>query len=149
MVRTPYNYIIKPGKSLVEGIVEETNWSKDDVKVVWEILPDEDKHVFREITLEDIDPSFLCPGYPIDSDNFPTLPHPVLDMATDCLDRVWTKSIIEIRTESPEADSEKDQEEIKIFDINENHKGLVCPFNLAMCQEGWCQGCIIYRNQSI
>ncbi|MDD4466047.1 MAG: hypothetical protein PHY25_05165 [Dehalococcoidales bacterium] len=30
------------------------------------------------------------------------------------------------------------------FSISGNNKGLVCPFRLLLCQEGYCSGCQIY-----
>lgn len=126
--------------------MEDTNRRQDCIKVVWEVLPDEDKHVFREFGQEDIDPAPFYSDRLLTSDNFPVLPHPVLDKANDCLDRVWNQTTIEIRAEVVTGDPTDIQEIKKAFDLNDNHKGYTCPFNLNICQEGWCQGCSIYLN---
>lgn len=76
--------------------MEDTNLPKGCVKVVWEILPGEGQHVFREMTPEDIDPGLLQAGLPIDTANFPMIPHPLLNPEQDCPDRVWEDSIIKI-----------------------------------------------------
>jgi hypothetical protein len=89
-----------PVKEVVEGNVEDINKPEGSVRVIWEILPGEGEYIFREIEQEDIDPSFFSLGLQNNTDDFPTIPHPVLNPADDCLDRVWTQSIIKINYQS-------------------------------------------------
>jgi hypothetical protein len=74
--------------------VENTNWPEDSVRVVWEVLPGDSEKIFREINLEDIDPSLFSSGDQANSDSFPTIPYPLLNPAD--LDRLWTQTIIKI-----------------------------------------------------
>jgi hypothetical protein len=87
---------------VVEGYVENTNLPKGSIRVVWEILPGDSEHVFREIELEDFDPSLFSPDVLLDTSDFPVVPHPLLNPADDCLDRVWTQTVIKINYQSAE-----------------------------------------------
>ena len=127
--------------------MEETNFQQDSTRVMWEILPGDGPHLFREITPEDIDPSVLTSGSLIDTDNFPFIPHPLLNPAVDHLDGVWAHTIIKIESEIINSKSNKNQECERVFDVTKNNKGLLCPFKLSRCQEGWCQSCGIYLNK--
>jgi hypothetical protein len=80
--------------------VEDTNLPEDSIRVIWEILPGDSEYVFREFTQEDIDPDLFSPGHLIDTDQFPIIPHPLLNPVDDCLDRVWTQTIIKINYQS-------------------------------------------------
>lgn len=80
----------------MEVEVEDTNLPEAMVRVVWEILPGNDQHFFREISIEDIDPNFFSSDSPVDSSNFPCLPHPLLNPAENCIDQIWTQSVIKI-----------------------------------------------------
>lgn len=126
--------------------MEETNRSQDSIKVIWEILPVDGEHIFREIGQDDIDPTLFDAGQLVNNDNFPIIPYPVFDQSGDCLDRVWTQTTIKINIIEP--DSINDHENIMGFDIYENHKGFLCPFSMNICQEGRCQGCYVYLNKS-
>ena len=33
------------------------------------------------------------------------------------------------------------------YSIQENNKGLICPYEPIICQEGFCQGCMIYLSR--
>ncbi len=80
--------------------MEDTNLPEGSVRVVWEILPGDSGHIFREITPEDIDPSFFYHGPLIDIHDFPLIPHPLLNPADDYFDRVWTQTVIKIKYQS-------------------------------------------------
>jgi hypothetical protein len=83
--------------------VEDTNRPTASVREVWEILPGENEHIyFREICQEDLDPSLFSPEITDQTGNFPIIPHPLLNPAEDCLDRVWTQTIIRINYQSSE-----------------------------------------------
>jgi hypothetical protein len=80
----------------VEGNVEDTNWTEGRIKVVWEILPGDGEYHFEEITQEDFDPNLFSSNYVPEANNFPFIPYAVLNPACDCLDRVWTQTVIKI-----------------------------------------------------
>jgi hypothetical protein len=126
--------------------VDNTNWSEDNIRVLWEILPGDSEHVFREISLEDIDTSLYSLDLQISPNDYPLLRYPALDPEFDCFDRVWTQSAIKIKTDIIKWNSENDQEEIRLFDVTQNNKGILCPFNSNRCQEGWCERCTVYLN---
>ncbi len=124
----------------------DTNRSKSGEKVIWEISPENNWQIFGEITCEDIHPDVFYSDCLIKTANFPTLPYPLGNPVKDCLDRLWTQTTIKIKsiiTEEPR----KNQPIIEAINIQQNHKGLVCPFTQNRCQEGWCQGCCVYLDK--
>ncbi len=72
------------------------------IKVVWEILPGDSEYIFREINQEDIDPDLFNYGLRFTINKFPIIPHPLLNPDSDCLDRVWTQTVIKINYQSSE-----------------------------------------------
>jgi hypothetical protein len=92
---------VNPAKNVGEGNVESTNWPEGSIKVVWEILPGDSEHIFREISQEDLDPDLLSPGMLITLNDFPLIPHPLLNLG-DGLDRVWNQTVIKINYQMSE-----------------------------------------------
>ncbi len=77
----------------------DTNRSEGNIRVIWEIVPGDSEVVFREFGQDDFDPSLFAPNL-IDAENFPTIPHPLLNPQGECLDRVWNQSVIKINYKS-------------------------------------------------
>ncbi len=82
--------------------MEDINRSEGSFRVIWEILPGDSEHVFREIGQEDMDPSLFTPGSPVSSDDFPIIPYPYLSAPGESLDRLWTQTTIKINYQSSE-----------------------------------------------
>jgi hypothetical protein len=124
--------------------VENTNQPDEKVRVVLEVLPGDSELIFREISQEDFENRHFSPDTAVNPESFPTKPYPFIDPAKCCLDRVWTQTIIKIKSDITTWNLDSKPENIRVFDVAGNNKGLLCPFNAGRCQEGWCQGCGVY-----
>ncbi len=82
--------------------MENTNKPEGSIRIVWEILPGDTEHIFEILTRDEIDPNLLSSGPLIKAENFPTCPYPLLNPASDCLDRVWNQSVIKVEYQSAE-----------------------------------------------
>jgi len=83
--------------------MEDTNRPEGCVRVVWEILPGDSEHVFREFDELDLDPGLFSPDFIISNQNFPVIKHFLLDPVADCLDRLWTQTAIKINYQSSQS----------------------------------------------
>lgn len=94
---TSYNLIGRFLQNMVVEVrVDNTNLPEGRIKVVWEIMPGDAERIFREITSEEIEPSFFCADSIVETADYPLIPYPLLNPEDDCLDRVWTQTVIKI-----------------------------------------------------
>lgn len=89
--------------------MEDTNRSQGAIKVIWEILPGDSEYIFKEFNQDDLDPDLFTSGSIFKNDYFPTIPHPLLKPTSDCLDRVWTQTVIKIDYQSSEWSSDENE----------------------------------------
>jgi hypothetical protein len=80
--------------------VENTNRPEECVRVVWEILPGGNGHIFREISPEDLYPGLFSSNQLVETDDFPLIPHPLLNPTNDYFDRTWIQTVIKINYDS-------------------------------------------------
>ena len=132
---------------MVEEDVENTSLPQDYIRLVWEVLPGDVSRIFPEICQGDIDSSLFSPVPVLSADNFPVELYPRLEPVTVFPDRVWTQTVIKIDSDIVAWSSKKTPEPERVYDINANNKGLVCPIKSVLCQEGWCRDCCIYLDR--